>query len=91
MKRSAINAALKEMEQIRIFGYELDKGELYDNVYCMALPIRDEKGNVAYSVGVSGKSDFLENEKRFEFVLKEVKKIAKRISEVYFSEGLPKS
>jgi len=74
---------LKELETIRQKGYALDMGELYDNLYCMALPVKDVSEKISFSVGVSGNKLFLENEALFSFVYNEVKKVTEKIAEAY--------
>jgi len=77
-----------ELSSIRRTGYALDYGELSENLYCMALPIADRSGKITFSLGVSGKKEFLENESLFETVLKETKKAATQISQRYLASDM---
>ena len=74
---------LAEMEQIRREGYAKDDGELSAKVFCLAIPVYDREGMVTFSLGVSGNSDFLENERLFSYILGEMKKIAEKFQRKY--------
>jgi len=84
-EKSVLDAELKS---IRSVGYALDRGELMEHLYCMAVPISDRDGNITFSLGVSGKKDFLETESLFEFVLKETKKAANQLSQKYSASDM---
>jgi len=45
---------LKELKQVRLRGYALDRREIEEDVECIAAPIRDHQGNVVAAVSVSG-------------------------------------
>ena len=47
-------ALLKNLAEIREQGYALDSEEMAVGVWCIAAPIYNYKGNVQYSIGVSG-------------------------------------
>ena len=78
----------RELVSIRAAGYALDRGELADNLYCIAVPIMDRNGTITFSLGVSGKKEFLENEVLFETILRETKKAANQISQKYLASDM---
>ncbi len=49
------------LEKIRSCGLAFDRGEMMENVFCMAVPVRDTFGEVKYSIGLTGKTDFQAN------------------------------
>lgn len=51
-----INASLleEELKTIKQRGYSVNKGELKENVYGVAAPITDRKGNIIAAIGLSG-------------------------------------
>jgi IclR family KDG regulon transcriptional repressor len=48
------NKFLKEMEQIRLQGYALDRREIEEDVECIAAPIRNHLGNAVAAISISG-------------------------------------
>ena len=74
---------LTEMEKVRQEGYATDNEELSPGVFCLAVPVYDREGNVTFSLGVSGNSDFLGNERMLSYVLNEVKKAADKVQSKY--------
>jgi len=74
---------LKEMETVRQQGYAIDNGELSPMVFCLAVPVFDREGNVTFSLGVSGNTNFPENERLREYIVSEVKKAAEKLQRKY--------
>ena len=46
----------RELEKVRKNGYAVEKGESFDNVYCIAAPVFDRNGDVNYAISVSCKA-----------------------------------
>lgn len=44
----------KQIEIIKKCGYAVDKQEFHEDVWCLASPVRDNKGQVIASIGVTG-------------------------------------
>lgn len=44
----------EEIEQIKKDGYAVDNHEYHEDVYCIAAPVRDSKGQVIAAIGVTG-------------------------------------
>jgi len=53
----------KELVRIRKQGYALDKGEYFDNTYCIAFPIKDGNNHVIASISISGSKEEIEENK----------------------------
>jgi DNA-binding IclR family transcriptional regulator len=54
------NVLLEQLERIRQQGYAMDDEEIFTGVRCVAAPIRDYKGNVVASLGISGSAARIE-------------------------------
>lgn len=52
-----------ELEKVRQNGFALDDEELSDNIKCAAVPVFGGRGDCAYSLGVSGVSSRMTQEK----------------------------
>ena len=46
----------KEIKQIKTNGYAVDNHEFHENVFCIAAPVRDNRGQVTAAIGVTGPS-----------------------------------
>lgn len=77
-----------ELSRIRESGYAKDMGEFLPKVFCLAVPVYDKEGRVAFSLGVSGTREYLENERIFAEILKETKKVAHQISRKYSAKDI---
>jgi len=54
---------LEEIESIRMCGYAIDDGELNSCIKCVAVPVFDNRGSCAYSLGTSGAASRMTREK----------------------------
>lgn len=54
------NVLLEQLEKIRLQGFALDDEEIFTGVRCVVAPIRDYKGNVIASIGISGSANRIE-------------------------------
>lgn len=55
---------ISELEDVRLKGYAVDDGELSPDIKCVAVPVRDERGACAYSLGASGAKSRMTQEKQ---------------------------
>ena len=46
----------REIKQIKTNGYAVDNHEFHENVFCIAAPVRDNRGQVTAAIGVTGPS-----------------------------------
>lgn len=76
-----INRLAAECKTIKSKGYALDDSEFNEDITCIAAPIRDIKGNVIASVGISAPSVRLSSKGKFKKCLQEVIKSAKTIED----------
>ena len=74
------------MERIRRDGYAIDREEFNPNLFCVAVPVVDQSGTVIFSLGISGRQNFLENKTVFDTVLEATKKAAAQIGSKYNTE-----
>jgi DNA-binding IclR family transcriptional regulator len=44
----------EEFSQIKNDGYAVDNQEFHEDVYCLAAPVRDSRGDVTAAIGVTG-------------------------------------
>lgn len=51
----------KELETIRIQGYGEDRGELFENTFCVAVPIFDDKNTIVAAMSLSSDKDSISN------------------------------
>jgi len=54
---------IKDLARVRGQGYSLDKGEYFDNTYCIAFPIRDVNNHVIAALSISGSKEEIEKNK----------------------------
>lgn len=54
---------LEEIENVRSKGYAMDEGELSSDIKCIAVPVIDDCGECAYSLGASGAVSRMTQEK----------------------------
>ncbi len=59
---------LKEMEQIRLQGYALDRREIEEDVECIAAPIRNHLGNPVAAISISGPQKKIQTPREKEYV-----------------------
>jgi len=59
---------LKEMKQIRLQGYALDRREIEEDVECIAAPIRNHLGNPVAALSISGPQRKIQTAREKEFV-----------------------
>jgi DNA-binding IclR family transcriptional regulator len=57
---TSVSALISELASIRDQGYSLDHGEHESQVYCVATPIFDMKGDVIAGLSISGPADRME-------------------------------
>lgn len=76
----------KHLIQVKKQGYAVDTGELHDNVYCVASPIRDRNSDVIAALSISGSKDLLE-ENKFKSVVSELTSVTNFISRQLGSSG----
>lgn len=67
-----------EIEKIRIQGFAMDNFEIRSDVRCVAVPIFDKTGVAKYSIGVSGES-FRMTDEKLEKIIAKLKGISKTI------------
>lgn len=70
---------LVELEAIRKRGYAVDNQEMFIGVKCIALPIFNYMNHVRYSIGLSGPTDVMTDEK-VNFYVKKLGEAGKKIS-----------
>jgi DNA-binding IclR family transcriptional regulator len=70
-----------ELEMVRKQGYAVDNCETMDGLRCVAAPIRDRGGEVAYALSISGLAEMLSGE-YFEKLCASVVKAADEISQL---------
>jgi DNA-binding IclR family transcriptional regulator len=63
----------EEIEKIKRDGYAVDNHEFYKDVYCLAAPVRDSRGQVIAALGVTGPSVQFTDENRSGAALRVVK------------------
>ena len=59
---------LKEMKQIRLQGYALDRREIEEDVECIAAPIRNHIGNPVAAISISGPQKKIQTPREKEYV-----------------------
>ncbi len=59
---------IKELKQVRLQGYALDRREIEEDVECIAAPIRDHLGNVVAALSVSGPQRKINTPKEKDFI-----------------------
>ena len=59
---------LKEMKQIRLQGYALDRREIEEDVECIAAPIRNHLGNAVAAISISGPQKKIQTPREKEYV-----------------------
>jgi DNA-binding IclR family transcriptional regulator len=59
---------LKEMKQIRLQGYALDRREIEEDVECIAAPIRNHLGNPVAALSISGPQKKIQTPREKEYV-----------------------
>lgn len=69
-----------ELERVRRLGYAFDDEELHVGVRCVAAPIRDHRGRIVASFGLSAPAGRLPREQRKEFV-EPIQQAAQTVSE----------
>lgn len=69
-----------QLSEIRKMGYALDDGEISDDITCIAAPVRNHSGEIAYSVGLSGPKGRI-REKRIDVLAGYLIETADRLSE----------
>ena len=71
---------LANLESVRSLGYAVDDEEIHPGVRCIAAPIRNYRGNVIASLGISGPANriILDNIEKY---ANHVKDIADQVSE----------
>jgi len=60
---SSAEAFNAELTRVRAQGWAIDDGELSEHIRCVAVPVLDKKGNCKYSLGTSGASSRMTQEK----------------------------
>lgn len=78
-----IQVLREELAKIKENGYARDMGEYSNKVYCLAVPIYDQNGEVPFCLGVSGDKKYIEDESIFMNVLSKMKKFSEQISWKY--------
>lgn len=73
---------LEHLGKVRNQGYSMDDEEIYTGVRCVAAPIKNSKGEVFASIGVSGPATRIQLA-NLEFYVDSVKAAAEKISEQY--------
>lgn len=73
---------LEHLEKVRSQGYSMDDEEIYTGVRCVAAPIKNSKGEVFASIGVSGPATRIQLA-NLEFYVDSVKAAAEKISNQY--------
>ncbi len=73
-----IEELLAACAKVRLTGYALDDGEYYPEIRCLAVPIRDNTGEIVAAIGVSAPVARMPKE-RCEMIGKKVMRIAKDI------------
>lgn len=73
---------LEHLEKVRKQGFSMDDEEIYTGVRCVAAPIKNSKGEVFASIGVSGPATRIQLA-NLEFYVDSVKTAAKKISNQY--------
>ncbi len=61
-------AFMKELEQVRLQGYAMDREEWSNGINCIAAPIYDAAGNVVAGISISGPTSTYPEEKILEYV-----------------------
>ena len=59
---------LKEMKQIRLQGYALDRREIEEDVECIAAPIRNHIGHAVAAISISGPQKKIQTPREKEYV-----------------------
>lgn len=59
---------LKELNQIRVQGYALDRREIEEDVECIAAPIRNHLGNPVAAISISGPQKKIQTAREKEYV-----------------------
>jgi DNA-binding IclR family transcriptional regulator len=59
---------IKELKQVRLQGYALDRREIEEDVECIAAPVRDHLGDVVAAVSVSGPQKKISTPKEKDFI-----------------------
>ena len=59
---------LKEMKQIRLQGYALDRREIEEDVECIAAPIRNHLGKAVAAISISGPQKKIQTPREKEYV-----------------------
>jgi len=59
---------LKELNQIRLQGYALDRREIEEDVECIAAPIRNHLGNPVAAISISGPQQKIQTPREKEYV-----------------------
>lgn len=49
-----------ELGQVRVQGYAVDRAEASEEIYCVAVPVHDARGQVIAALSVSGRSEQIE-------------------------------
>lgn len=77
-------AILAELEQIRQRGYALNLAEFSDRAYCVAVPVFCEDNEPPkYAIGITGWSDFRENQESFAKIIHNMKEASAKITMDY--------
>ncbi len=71
-----------ELEQTRRIGYAVDREETITGIACIAAPILGHSGQIIAAISVSGSADKLLQKSEFASCCEDVKKAARRISEM---------
>lgn len=71
----------KEIERIKSDGFAVDNHEFHADVWCLAAPIRDRRGQVVAAIGVTGPSSQSDRQKKAD-ICTYVKKAAEELSAV---------
>jgi len=59
---------LRELKQIRLQGYALDRREIEEDVECIAAPIRNHLGNAVAAISISGPQKKIQTPREKEYV-----------------------
>lgn len=81
-----VEALMEQLKEIRQQGYALNLAEYTDRAYCVAVPVFDDNGEAAYSIGFSGLTDYRQQPEHFIMILAYMKDSAKRLTNAYRSE-----
>jgi IclR family KDG regulon transcriptional repressor len=77
---TSLAALVSELASIRSQGYALDSGEHESQVYCVAAPIFDMKGDVIAGLSISGPVDRMESIEINQKMIEKAKQTANNIS-----------